>query len=68
MFVANGTGRLKKVLLSKPNHVHQAEQINEISKNWNLQHIDEGRVQKEFQDLHALYESLGISVELMEKG
>nr|WP_106449592.1 arginine deiminase family protein [Trichococcus alkaliphilus] len=67
MYVANGTGRLEKVLLSKPNHVHQAEQINEISKNWNLEHIDERRVQKEFHDLHALYESLGISVELMEK-
>lgn len=67
MYVANGTGRLEKVLLSKPKHVHRAEQINEISKRWDLQKIDEGRVQKEFRDLHVLYESLGISVELMEK-
>lgn len=67
MYVANGTGRLEKVLLSKPKHIHQAEQINEISKKWDLQNIDEGRVQKEFQDLHGLYESLGISVELMDK-
>lgn len=67
MYVANGTGRLEKVLLSKPSHVHQAEQINEISKQWDLQQIDESRIQKEFQELHSLYESLGISVELMEK-
>ena len=67
MYVANGTGRLEKVLLSKPSHVHQAEQINEISKKWDLQQIDESRIQKEFQELHSLYESLGISVELMEK-
>ena len=67
MYVANGTGRLEMVLLSKPSHIHQAEQINEISKQWDLQQIDESRIQKEFQELHSLYESLGISVELMEK-
>ena len=39
MYVANGTGRLEKVLLSKPSHVHQAEQINEISKKWDLQQV-----------------------------
>ena len=35
MFVKNGTGVLKRVLLSKPEYL-KAAKINEIAKKWDL--------------------------------
>lgn len=66
MYVKNGTGRLKKVLLSKPKHVNKAEQINEIAKKWDLKQIDETLIQQEFLRLQKLYEKLGIEVTVVE--
>lgn len=60
MYVKNGTGVLKKVLLSRPSYL-KAEPINEIAKKWDLD-LDIEKMEKEHQMLVKAYEENGVEV------
>lgn len=64
MFVKNGTGVLKRVLLSKPEYL-KAAKINEIAKKWDLD-LDVEKMMKEHQMLVKAYEDNGVKVEYLE--
>ncbi|MGM0216170.1 dimethylarginine dimethylaminohydrolase family protein [Enterococcus sp. AZ109] len=66
MYVKNGIGVLEQVLLSDPNHVTETSQINEIAKKWDLRKIDDGQIQREFEQVQNLYQKLGIQVQLAQ--
>lgn len=65
MYVKNGTSVLKKVLMSKPNHLQAAEQLNEIAKKWNMKKINEELVEDEFNQLQAVYQEVGVEVSVV---
>ncbi len=60
MFVKNGTGRLRKVLLSPPDFL-KAAKINEIAKLWNYD-LDNEKMKIEFQALVQAYKDNDIEV------
>lgn len=64
MYVKNGVGRLKKVLLSKPEYL-KAAKINEIAKKWDL-NLDIKKMRKEHELFVETYRKLGIEVEFLE--
>lgn len=64
MFVKNGTGVLKRVLLSKPEYL-KAAKINEIAKKWN-DDLDIEKMRKEHELLVKAYEDNGVKVEFLE--
>ena len=64
MFVKNGTGVLKRVLLSKPEYL-KAAKINEIAKKWDLD-LDVPKMMKEHELLVKAYEDNGVKVEFLE--
>jgi N-dimethylarginine dimethylaminohydrolase len=56
MYVKNGVGRLKKVLLSKPEFL-KAAKINEIAKKWDLD-LDIPKMMKEHELFAETYRKL----------
>lgn len=64
MYVQNGTGKLKSVLLSKPQYL-QAAKINEIAKKWD-EKLDIDKMMKEHQQLVKVYEDNGIEVHYLD--
>lgn len=64
MFVKNGTGVLKRVLLSKPEYL-KAVKINEIAKKWG-DDLDLEEMKKEHEILVKSYEDNGVKVEYLE--
>lgn len=64
MFVKNGTGVLKRVLLSKPEYL-KAAKINEIAKKWDFD-LDLEKMMKEHELLVKAYEDNGVKVEYLE--
>ncbi|MGN0145133.1 MAG: dimethylarginine dimethylaminohydrolase family protein [Clostridium sp.] len=64
MFVKNGTGVLKRVLLSKPEYL-KAAKINEIAKKWD-DDLDLEKMRKEHELVVKAYEDNGVKVEFLE--
>lgn len=64
MFVKNGTGILKRVLLSKPEYL-KAAKINEIAKKWD-DDLDLEKMKKEHELLVKAYEDNGVKVEFLK--
>lgn len=64
MFVKNGTGVLKKVLLSKPEYL-KATPINEIAKKWDLE-LDKEKMKKEHELLVNTYKEHGVEVVFLD--
>ena len=65
MFVKNGTGLLKKVLLSRPTYLKPAP-INEIAKKWEKSRLDRDLMEEEHQLFVKAYKENGIEVELLK--
>ena len=63
MFVNNGTGVLKKVLVSKPEYL-QAAPINEIAKKWDRQ-LDIDKMLQEHQAFIEAYHAAGVETEFL---
>ncbi|MGT2906339.1 dimethylarginine dimethylaminohydrolase family protein [Streptococcus dentiloxodontae] len=61
MVVYNGTGRLRKVLLSSPKYLFEAAPINEISKK-HQDGLNNAKMMAEFQDLVQTYQDNGVEV------
>ena len=66
MFVKNGTGELKKVLVSRPTYLKPAP-INEIAKKWRNTKLDIDKMILEHESFINAYKKLGIEVELLEE-
>ena len=65
MFVKNGTGVLKKVLVSRPSYLKPAP-INEIAKKWKDTTMDVALMEKEHKILTDAYAAEGVAVEYLE--
>ena len=65
MYVNNGTGALKKVLVSKPEFLKPAP-INEIAKLWKDTTLDVDKMLEEHEHFTNTYKKLGIEVEYLE--
>lgn len=65
MFVKNGTGVLKKVLVSKPEFLKPAP-INEIAKIWKDTTLDVEKMVEEHQIFVNAYEKAGVEVTFLE--
>ena len=65
MFVKNGTGVLKKVLVSRPSYLKPAP-INEIAKKWKDTTLDVELMEKEHKLLTDAYKSEGVEVEYLD--
>ena len=65
MYVKNGTGVLKKVLLSRPEYL-KAAPINEIAKKWKDTSLDVEKMLEEHQTLADAYRKEGVEVEFLE--
>ncbi len=65
MFVKNGTGELKRVLVSRPTYLKPAP-INEIAKVWQNTTLDTARMEEEHRLLVKAYEANGVAVEYLE--
>ncbi len=65
MYVKNGTGRLKKVLVSKPEFLKPAP-INEIAKKWKDTTMDVDIMLREHEEFVRCYEACGVEVEYLE--
>ena len=63
MFVRNGTGVLKRVLLSRPEYL-KAAPINEIAKKWDLE-LDVEKMMQEHELLVKAYHENGIATEFL---
>lgn len=61
MFVKNGTGALKKVLVSRPSYLKPAP-INEIAKKWKDTTMDIALMEKEHAAFVEAYEKAGVEV------
>ena len=61
MFVKNGTGELKKVLVSRPEYLKPAP-INEIAKKWKDTTMDVETMLKEHEEFVKSYEDAGVEV------
>lgn len=64
MFVKNGIGVLKRVLVSKPEYL-KAAKINEIAKKWDLD-LDLEKMKKEHELFVQAYKDNGVEVEYLE--
>lgn len=64
MFVNQGMGELKRVLLSPPSFLKPAP-INEIAKQWKDTSLDVEKMEKEHEELIAQYRKHGVEVELL---
>ncbi|RDU25057.1 dimethylarginine dimethylaminohydrolase family protein [Anaerosacchariphilus polymeriproducens] len=65
MFVRNGTARLKRVLLSKPEYLKPAP-INEIAKKWKSSVLDSEKMLREHEALVNAYKQAGVEIEFLE--
>lgn len=65
MFVANGTGVLKKVLVSRPEFLKPAP-INEIAKKWKDTTMDVEKMLLEHDAFVEAYRKAGVEVEFLE--
>ena len=65
MYVNNGTGVLKRVLVSKPKFLKPAP-INEIAKLWKDTTLDVDKMLEEHENFTNTYKKLGIEVEYLE--
>lgn len=65
MFVKNGTSRLKKVLLSKPEYLKPAP-INEIAKKWQSYELDVEKMLREHERLVSAYKQAEVEVEFLQ--
>lgn len=65
MFVRNGTGVLKKVLVSRPSYLKPAP-INEIAKKWKDTTMDVEKMEAEHKQFVEAYEKAGVEVEYLE--
>lgn len=65
MYVENGTGVLKKVLLSRPSYLKPAP-INEIAKKWEHTTMDIEKMEEEHRLLVKAYEENGVEVVMLE--
>lgn len=63
MFVLDGTSKLKKVLVCPPTYLKEAAPINEISKKYADQPLDQTRLAAEFEQLIEAYHQAGVEVE-----
>ena len=64
MFVKNGTGVLKKVLVSKPDYL-KAAKINEIAKKWDYE-LDIEKMRKEHEAFVQAYRNNGVEVAFLD--
>lgn len=64
MYVKNGTGVLKKVLVSKPDYL-KAAKINEIAKKWD-ETLDIEKMKAEHEEFVKAYRDNGVEVEFLE--
>lgn len=62
MFVKNGAGKLKRVLMSPPSYL-EAKPINAIASQYVGQPFDKARMKEEYESLKAIYRKEGIQVE-----
>lgn len=65
MFVKNGTGELKRVLVSKPTFLKPAP-INEIARKWKDTTLDIEKMEAEHNTFVETYKKLGIKVDFLE--
>lgn len=65
MFVKDGTGILKKVLVSKPEFLKPAP-INEIARKWKDTTMDVETMLREHQEFVNAYQKAGVEVEYLE--
>ena len=65
MFVANGTGVLKKVLVSRPEFLKPAP-INEIAKKWKDTTMDVEKMPREHDAFVEAYRNVGVEGEFLE--
>ncbi|SDI59432.1 N-Dimethylarginine dimethylaminohydrolase [Pseudobutyrivibrio sp. 49] len=65
MFVKNGTGELKKVLVSRPEYLKPAP-INEIAKKWKDTTMDVDVMLREHEEFVKSYEDAGVEVEFLD--
>lgn len=65
MYVRNGTGVLKKVLVSRPEYLKPAP-INEIARKWENTRLDVDKMLEEHQAFVEAYRKEGIEVEFLE--
>lgn len=63
MFVKNGTGVLKKVLVSKPQYL-KAARINEIAKKWEYE-LNVDQMLREHEAFVKAYQENGVQVEFL---
>lgn len=63
MFVKDGTAELKRVLTSPPTYLTKADPINEISKKYQFEVLDQSKLAVEYQHLITAYQQAGITVE-----
>lgn len=63
MFVKNGTAELKHVLTSPPDYLKKADPINEISKKYQFEPLNQAKLANEYQALIAAYKKADIQVE-----
>lgn len=64
MYVKNGTGVLKKVLVSRPSFL-KAAPINEIARKWGLE-LDVKKMEEEHKAFVKAYEDNGVEVVFLE--
>lgn len=64
MFLKNGTGVLKRVLVSKPDYL-KAAKINEIAKKWD-EILDLEKMKKEHEEFVKAYRDNGVEVEFLD--
>jgi N-dimethylarginine dimethylaminohydrolase len=60
MFVKNGTAELKHVLTSPPDYLKKADPINEISKKYQFEPLNQAKLANEYQALIAAYKKADI--------
>lgn len=65
MYVKNGTGVLKKVLLSRPEYLKPAP-INEIAKQWKDTTLDTKKMLEEHELFVQAYRENGVEVEFLD--
>ncbi|MGN0164558.1 MAG: dimethylarginine dimethylaminohydrolase family protein [Lachnospiraceae bacterium] len=65
MFVKDGTGTLKKVLVSRPQFLKPAP-INEIARLWKDTIMDVETMEREHNDFVEAYKKAGVEVEFLE--
>lgn len=62
MFVNSSTGVLKKILVSKPSCLIKPAPINEISKKWTNEVLDQEKMAAEHAELVEAYQKNGVEV------